>query len=322
MAAKQDPKARRSLPASSWRDCPGSSIRSTWNAESRGPVFHVEHAGATEWPPGRDAPPARNVRTGERSLFEHDDGAGVETPPMPNHQPQLASCSAGQRVGSTSGGSLTTSAPPTCKSGARTFRDHRGRTERSRHDQVDGRPQRRIASRVFGCRCDNGDPVAAGQGSRLRHRGTPPGAPASTRTHRDAGHHSASAKSRDAAARSRDRAHDRAAADAPERPRMLQMLLDGPWPRKPSCCARRHTASTRRLDRSVLVRAGGRRHDHDPAAGLLAFGGRRTPSSSLTVSCTTLRSAGCIGSSAFGDPEASTSAATCWANRSSASRRR
>src|SRR5581483_9910783 len=47
-----------------------------------------------------------------------------------------------------------------------------------------------------------------------------------------------------------------------------------------------------------------------------------TPSISFTTSWTTLRSAGCIGSSARATPVASTSAATWRVNRSSASRRR
>ena len=65
-----------------------------------------------------------------------------------------------------------------------------------------------------------------------------------------------------------------------------------------------------------------RRRDDDVTVGVLSLGAGLDPGISLMASCTALRSAGLMGSSAFSWPEARTSLAICVLNRLSAAERR
>ena len=183
------------------------------------------------------------------------------------------------------------------------LRDDGRRAERARHDEVELRPVPRIiAPASSAAAVHDGDPLAETEPLdrvRQEHR------PALARLQQDPPRRRPpprERKTRDATARTEVEREIRRRHGVAERPSVSRCPRPAPGPRKPSRCARRHSTSTGSIAsfRAQLVAAGRittRRRGSSPSDVV------ETPSSSLTTSWTTLRSAGCIGSSALGTPE-------------------
>ena len=299
--------------------------------DRRLPVFHVEPArsnsgGRRRWRGNR----ARaRPHLGERRQPRHRTPIGAN--------PTSASPAAGQRADRTaSGGSLTTSCPPTAEERCRALGRHRRAAERPGDHRSGPPPPLRRPAELLGPAGHHRHPVAASPAGRRPAPGSRSGScghrPAPPRTRA----RSAARTSPGTPPPCRGRAPGPSAAarrrTARRGPRGARPV---PGPRKPSAAASRSTsrhAQRWRPGGASRASGRGRRRSRRDQAEIGRMTTRRngsspseivsTPSSSLAASWTILRSIDDIGSSARAVPDERTSSATCSVKRASASRRR
>ncbi len=218
-----------------------SRTRSANSGASR--MFHVEHVTIGAGEPGFQAGAAPRLARGVAAEGRRPScrRTGAQPPPRGRTGRVL---SAGHRRASGSGGSLTTSRPPSRRKGA----PHSATTA--------GVPNDRATTRSNSARCRGSRAASSAverttatrspkpSSSTASVRNTARRSPASSSTHRDCGHHAARANPGTPPPEPRSSARS-GAGTASRNPRACCACRStSPGPRNPNLCARRHWAST------------------------------------------------------------------------------